>query len=162
MADNADEKDKINIFLAEYRNQSDWQRHNETQRAQLTNTLLVTSAALVAFLPKDRPLTYSDWPIPTFLIILGILGIMVVMKYWERFLFHARIEDAHRIILDSYFPNNLLIKTREDTIKRHNKECQPLFKDKNLKQHWLWIGVFTLIILLGIIFLARAFSSRVP
>ena len=152
----AEDKDRIEILLSDYKDQNDWQRHNENQRAQLASVLLAISAALVTLIPKDRPLTQDDWPIPAFLIGIGVFGILAVMKYWERFVYHVRREDAVRKILDSYFPNNLLIKTRRDVIKEHNKGWRPLFKDRYLMQHWLWEGVFALITLLGVYFLAIA------
>jgi hypothetical protein len=48
-----DDKDKMTFLWNEYKDQNDWQRHNESQRAQLSSILLAISAALVAaFLPK--------------------------------------------------------------------------------------------------------------
>lgn len=153
-----EDKDRIDILLTEYENQNEWQRHNENQRAQLASILLAIFAALVALLPKDKPLTRDDWPAPALLVLIGIFGILAVMKYWERFLYHVRLETAHRNVLNSYFENNLLIRTRDDAIKEHNKGWRPLFKDRHLMQHWLWEGVFALITLLGFYFLARVFS----
>jgi hypothetical protein len=154
----AQDTHRISILLEEYKNQNEWQRHNENQRAQLASILLAISAALVTLLPKDKPLTRDDWPIPALLTIIGVFGILAVMKYWERFVYHVRLERAHRKVLDSYFENHLLIKTREDAIEKHNKGWRPLFKDRHLMQHWLWEGVFALITLLGIYFLARVLS----
>lgn len=154
----AEDKGRIDILLEEYKNQNEWQRHNESQRAQLASILLAISAALVTLLPKDKPLTRNDWPVPALLTIIGIFGILAVMKYWERWVHHARLVTAHRNLLDSYFDNNLLTKTREDTIREHNKGWRPLFKDRHLMQHWLWEGVFALITLLGIYFLARTLA----
>lgn len=152
----ADDKDKITILLTEYNNHGDWQRHNENQRAQLSSILLAISAAIVALIPKDRPLTYNDWPVAAFLIGIGVFGVLAVMKYWERFTYHNQYRRAFRNVLDSYFPDSLLINTRENAIKAHNKKWQPLLEDRGLKQHWLWEGVFTLIALLGFYFLGKA------
>ena len=75
----AEDKDRIEILLSDYKDQNDWQRHNENQRAQLASVLLAISAALVTLIPKDRPLTQDDWPIPAFLIGIGVFGILAVM-----------------------------------------------------------------------------------
>ena len=152
----AEDTDKIEILLSDYKDQNEWQRHNENQRVQLANVLLAISAALVTLLPKDRALTPNDWPIPAFMIGIGIFGVLAVMKYWERFLYHVRREETLRKALDSYFSDNLLTKTRRDAIKEHNKGWYPLLKDRYLMQHWLWEGVFALITLLGIYFLVKA------
>ncbi len=151
----ADDKDKIAILLTEWKDQNDWQRHNENQRAPLVSILLAISAALVAWI-KDKPLTHDDWPIAAFLIGLGVFGLLAIMKYWERYVYHVRREDSLRKELDIYFPKNLLIKAKKEAVKEHNKGARPLLKDRYLMQHWLWEGVFALITLMGIYFLKRA------
>lgn len=154
----SDEKDKIAILLAEYKNQSDWQRHNENQRAQLASILLAISAALITIIPKDRTLTPNDWPIPALLIVIGVFGILAVMKYWERFLNHVRYGAVYRKMLEAYFEDNAVGKSRKKAKEEHNRGWRPLFKDRHLMQHWLWEGVFALIALLGVYFLAKSFS----
>jgi hypothetical protein len=154
----ADDKDRIAILLAEYSNHTEWQRHNENQRAQLTNILLAISAAIITLIPKDRPLTFNDWPVGALLIGIGVFGFLAVMKYWERFLFHVRRTQAIRTVLDSNFSNNWLINARNEAVKKHNKGWRPLLKDKYFKQHWLWEGVFVSITMIGFYFLGKAFQ----
>lgn len=96
--------DQITIIWNEYKDLNEWERHNEDQRAHLSNILLVISAALIALLPKDHPISWHDWPTTAILIVIGVFGILAVIKYWERFNYHLRIELAYRTILDSYFP----------------------------------------------------------
>ena len=168
-----EDKDRATIIWNEYENQNDWQRHNESQRAQLATVLLAISAAIVTLIPKDRPLQYNDWPVPAFLIGIGVFGVLAVMKYWERFSYHLKLETAYRKVLDSYFATigdhphgkeplsdqpNLFIKTREEAISEHDTGWRPFFKDRHLKQHHLWEGVFALITLLGVYLIARALS----
>lgn len=141
------DKDRIEILLSDYKDQNDWQRHNENQRAQIANVLLVISAALLALF-KDK----QGQSIPVFLIIIGIFGFLTIMKYWERFLYHVQREDELRKALDSYFPDKLLSQTRNIAFEKHNKE-RLLLKDKYLKQHLLWAGIFVLIALLGAVLL---------
>lgn len=153
-----DERDRINILLEVYRNQTNWERHNENQRAQLASVLLAISSALITLFPKDRPLTCNDLPIPILLITIGIFGIFAVEKYWERFSFHGNIMHYYHKVLDTYFEDNLLINTYNDAKDKHDEKWKPpIFKDKYLKQHRLWEGVFAVIILLGIFFLIRIF-----
>jgi hypothetical protein len=155
-----DDKDRINILLEEYMVQTNWERHNENQRSQLASVLLAISAALITLFPKDRPLTPNDWSIPVLLIVIGIFGILAVLKYWERFSLHGNIGHHFREVLDTYFEDNLFINTYNNAVQEHDKNGeQPLFKDKYLKQHWLWEGVFVVIILLGIFFLVRVFCQ---
>jgi hypothetical protein len=160
---------KINIIWNEYKEQREWQRHNENQRAQLTSILLSIAAALVAFMPRD--LKRDDWTIPAFLVGIGIFGVLAVMKYWERFVYHAQLVKAYREVIDLYFALDdnqldknqgqkfLFLETREQAIAEHNKCHYPLLKDKYLMEHWLWKGVFMLITLLGIVLLVKALSK---
>ena len=60
MANSTLDQDQITLIWNEYKDQQDWQRHNEGQRANFTNILLILSGALVAFLPNDRALTQND------------------------------------------------------------------------------------------------------
>jgi hypothetical protein len=118
-------------------------------------------------------LTQDDWIIPVFLIVIGLFGILAVMKYWERFMYHVQLERAYRKVLDSYFAvnssglkdedrlsaeKNLFLKTREAAIKTHEKGRLPLLKNRRLMQHWLWEVIFGLITLLGIVLLARVYG----
>ncbi len=168
-----EDSDKATLAWNELRNQQDWERHNESQRAQLSTILLALSAALVALLPKDKPLPlkHDDWLIPAFLIFIGVFGFVAVMKYWERFRYHEHLEDAYRKIVDSYFApdgkplndedrissqRNLFLKTREDAIKEHEKGWLPFPKNRHLMQHRLWQIVFLLIAVLGVFLIVTA------
>ena len=185
-------KDKLTLLWNEYKDQNDWQRHNEAQRAQLSSILLTVSAALVAFLSKDGTLKPDAWPIPCFLIGIGIFGVFVVLKYWERFMHHTRLERAYRCAIDLHFRNGknnaigeeawraieeavkveedqtyknlsaydtklgLFMSTRRVALRAHNSSSTTWLKDPRPMQHWLWIGVFALIGVLGAVLLAKA------
>jgi hypothetical protein len=99
--------DQVNTLLQDYKDQNEWQRHNENQRAQLTNMLLLISAALIAFLAQRGP-TIDDWPMALFLILAGGFGILSVEKYWERFQYHLTRESALRQQIDLSFDQSIL------------------------------------------------------
>lgn len=175
-------RDKLTILWNEYKDQNDWQRHNESQRAQLSSILLAISAALVTLLPKGTPLTKEDWPIPAFLMVIGLFGILAVLKYWERFMRHTGLERAYRNQLDNYLaeksgeelfqvsseedenrtelPEDLtrrgpFLRTRIVATVAHNQSTI-LLKDRFIKQHLLWGVVFGIIAILGAVLLLRA------
>jgi hypothetical protein len=163
------DKDRIAIILKEYENQNDWERHNESQRAQISSFLLAISALIVTFIPRDK-LTINDLPAPILLIMIGIFGILSILKYWERFEYHTDQENAFRNQLDLYFaPDNaqettvkqgealtyLFIETRKEGKDIHEAK-KGLLQDKLLKQHWLWIAVFIVITLLGLYLTVKA------
>jgi hypothetical protein len=95
-----DDKHITTLLWNEFKDQNDWQRHNEAQRATLSTILLSISSALLAFYPKDN----GDWTVPTLLIVIGVFGAVAVIKYWERFMYHVHKERVLRQLLDSYYP----------------------------------------------------------
>jgi hypothetical protein len=93
--------EQITVIWNEYKDEQNWQRHNESQRAALTQILLGIAAALFALFPRE-PIA-GDWLIPIFLIGIGVFGIFVVLKYWERFEYHVMVAREYRRVIDSFF-----------------------------------------------------------
>jgi hypothetical protein len=156
------DKDQMLFIWNEYKDNLDWMRHNESQRAMITQILLGIAAALVALFPEEP--AAGDWRIPAFLIGVGVFGILVVLKYWERFSFHNAQAHHFRRLLDAFFPpvdgepegsEHLFIHTREQGRKDHNKKLFPVLKDPYFMQHGLWVGLFFAIIFFGIELLRR-------
>jgi hypothetical protein len=158
-------KEHLTILWNEYKDQRDWQRHNETQRAQLTNLLLVISAALIAFSRDGGGKSFVPW----FLVGIGCFGLVAVGKYWERFVWHGWQADACCKAMTAYFPKvddskpdskqNLLILANQSGTDRHIKDrSQPgysrwwrcLMKDSCLQQHKLWYFLFIFIAFVGL------------
>ena len=80
-------------------------------------------------------------------------------------MYHSTIDEEYLKALDSYFApkndqskeikttpteNNLLLEIREKAIREHESKPFPLLKDRYIKQHWLWEGIFVIITLLGV------------
>lgn len=162
------DKGLLTIIWNEYKDQNDWQRHNEVQRASLSTILLGVSAALIAFAQRDS----ANWAIPALVSVIGLFGAVAVAKYWERFMFHTHQERAFRKLLDSYFPPvystteeqpaRLLISTRESGKAAHLAEWSSrwwtrLFTDVRMMQHYLWIALFCIIAIIGLVLCVRAF-----
>jgi hypothetical protein len=151
-------KDRATILWNLYKEECDWLRHNETQRGSLTTVLLAVYGGILAFLPKDRPLGHHDWPLPGFMMVLGLVGVLSILKYWERFNFHGHIRRRIRQELDSLVGS--IEQLREQGKADHNAK-RFLLNDNRFMQHWLWIGVHTIAGVLGLWLLCVAlFSSR--
>jgi hypothetical protein len=138
-----------------YKEEGDWMRHNETQRGSLTTILIAVYGALIAFLPKDRPLNATDWPSPALMIILGLVGFLAVLKYWERFMFHTSVSDKFREELESN-------GARTDAVWKQGRakhcESKPWLSDPFM-QHYIWLSLHALVIVVGIIVLVAAFAG---
>jgi hypothetical protein len=154
--------EQITVIWNEYKDEQDWQRHNESQRATLTQILLGIAAALAALFPREP--RAGDWLIPAFLIGIGVFGILVIFKYWERFEYHVVVAREYRKVIDSFFREDngqpegkefLFIATLEAAKAAHGEGWLPLLKESYFRQHWLWIGLFAAITLLGVALLQR-------
>lgn len=165
--DNMNPERRIELFWNEYINHNEWQRHNENQRASLSNILLIISAAIVTYLSQQLPLSGNLIPLISFLTGIGLLGVVAVLKYWERFKYHVRHEEALREVIDDLLrietcsnQNNsqnqpTLASTRKIAATAHAKGLFPLFRDPFLRQHWIWIGIFVFISVLGFCLLVQ-------
>lgn len=153
------EKDKLTILWNLYKDECDWQRHNETQRANLTTVFLAVYAALLAFLPKDRPLYREDWLITAFITGLGIVGALAVLKYWERFMYHVRIGEEYRQQLNKLVNN--VTSTRKQGKHKHEASFFPILRDGCFKQHWLWLTIHLGVATLGGVLLVSAIRNGV-
>ena len=137
------------LLWNEHKEQQDWQRHNETQRSNFVNILLLIAGAIVTFFPKDQAPKPADWPFPATLCLVGVFGFVGVLKYWERFMFHVRIAEQYRLELNRFFerrkdPPQSFTKILDSGVSAHEKGLLPFPKDRHLMQHWLWLGIFFL------------------
>jgi hypothetical protein len=131
-----DQEKRAGLLWSFLKDQFDWMRHNESQRSTLTTIFIAAYGVLVAFLPKDRPLYNQDWASPALMIVLGLVGIVAVFKYWERFSFHIAMSEAFRRELDKCLPG--LDKVWVDGINTHLSDNRIWLKDPKYMQHWLW------------------------
>ena len=149
------DSEKAKIVWEACKNQGDWQRHYEAQRAQITTVLLAIIAAIVTFIPKDRPLTHEDWPVTFVLALIGLFGIVAIIKYRERANYYTQVEAAYREALDSHF-DGLFEQVQKKAQKQHEATVYPWLRESRLMQHWLWGEIFFLVAVLGIVLTADA------
>lgn len=156
----ADANKSIDILWNIRRNESDWERHNETQRATLTALFLAVNTAILGFLPKDRILYEHDWPMPAFMIVIGIVGVLGICKYWERFMYHSECGWQIETELDKSLGDSfrLIQEVRKTANGIHNKKTFFLFRDNTLKQHWIWITLHCFVTLVGVFLLYQSLS----
>jgi len=154
-----DTQEYVSTVWNMFKEECDWQRHNESQRANLTALFLGIATALLAFLPKDRPLYCDDWYIPAFMIVVGFVGALAVWKYWERFEYHGTIRWHLEKALDDRIaqkPEDRIKEIRKNAIDEHDERPPKLFKDRLLKQHWIWVGVHVIVLIFGSVLLSQA------
>src|SRR4026207_1895475 len=87
--------DRSDFLWGMYQEHTTQGRHHESQRASLTNYIIVVAGGLVAFI-ANRDVTKVKWPIATFLIIIGLFGAFFTAKQYERFRFHMVAAGKYR------------------------------------------------------------------
>jgi hypothetical protein len=113
--------------------------HLETQRSTVSNLLVITAAAILAFVTFDRALTIADLPLTVLLVFIGLFGAGFCVKYHERSAQqYERIrvirKDLDRILFDS----SLLIALKKEADVEHAKNF-PRFNDGG-SLSWVWIS----------------------
>jgi hypothetical protein len=75
------------VVLAYWRDHRDQLRQSESQRAVLTNYVLIIVAALSGFIVQQQ-LRQAALPLSALITIIGVFGAITVAKYHERAVYH--------------------------------------------------------------------------
>jgi len=132
------------ILIARYKEERNYTRHHENQRATVTNVIIAMAALTLAFLEKSKePLLQMAASL--FLIGLGVFGAILSRKHYERFRFHniwAREFDRKLREIEP----TLHIEEYE-VIRNQHYEKFPWTGEARL--NWLWTGIHLLIVVIG-------------
>ena len=139
-------KDNTDFLWGMYQEHTTQGRHHETQRASVTNFIIVVAGGILAFI-ANKGVTRDHWILAVFLIIIGIFGALFSAKQYERFRFHMICAGKYRVELE-----NLLTtyygKIREESTNEHEKTFSSFFI--NMRLYYFWICLHLLISILGI------------
>ena len=121
-------------------------RHHETQRASVTNFIIVVAGGLIAFI-ANKDVTKDKWPLAAFLIIVGLFGALFSAKQYERFRFHMVAAGLYREELEKIVGND--VGEIRHKAKAVHKSGFPSLLVK-LRLYYFWIALHLLIMALGI------------
>lgn len=121
-------------------------RHHETQRASVTNFIIVVAGGLVAFI-ANKDVTKDKWPLAAFLIIVGLFGALFSAKQYERFRFHMVAAGLYREELEKIVGGD--VDEIGHKAKGVHKSSFPSLLVK-LRLYYFWIALHLLIMALGI------------
>jgi len=151
--------DKIDVIWLLYKDNVEQGRHHETQRSNVASVLVAVSAGLVALITQDKEVNASDLPLTTFLVVIGLFGILFSAKQYERFSAHMDRAREYRGALESELTDRGT-PTPIAQLKQHadeqSKRAHPVLN--RLSLHWFWILLYFLITCLGGLLTARALS----
>jgi hypothetical protein len=122
--------------LAYWTEHRDQLRQSETQRALLTNYLLVITAALSALISQQRFAT-ATLPLSILITAVGCYGAVAVAKYHERAEYHLlQARALTRVLKDAGALEDL--DALDDFRRRHYRRFPRLHK---IRLHHLWTGL---------------------
>lgn len=124
---------KIDFLLELYNDQWNQARQSEEQRSTIANLVLVLATALIALLNTDKTLEISiNKPlISIFLLLLGVFGIAISAKLYERYNLHTTRARVYRLAVDSIIIQETTpIKNYIDETIKKNEIKDQAKKDK--------------------------------
>lgn len=139
--------DDTDVLLKLYEQEWAQARHIEEQRAAITNLILIISAAVLGLI-SQKGLTPELLPLTLLIIALGIYGVVVTQKLYERHHFCVDRARFWRKRIDELHPNALIEKTKSDSDAFHLTKFPRLEK---LKLHHLWNILHLAIALTGLV-----------
>lgn len=141
------------ILLAMYNEHATHVRHHESQRATIATLSVAVISALIGIATIDESLNLWDVPFTLLVTFFGIFSALFVAKSFERAVFHTERLRGFREELDSVFMGGRLriIKAKSDTRHGRNKKNQILELGRKTRLHVLWVMLFVLITIVGII-----------
>jgi hypothetical protein len=150
MAKDSEKENLKDILLSLIDVQISHIEHYQTQRSTVSNLLIITSAALLAFITFDKSLNSTDLPLTILLALLGPFGFAFCSKYLERGALHYALYEKYRDTLDTEVLDSTLVgDIKKDLDEEHAKEF-PWLKKRIMKISNLWKMFHGLIFALGL------------
>ncbi|MEU5298625.1 hypothetical protein [Streptomyces umbrinus] len=129
----ADKSDLLLHFWLEQRNQA---RQAETQRATMTNIILLVVAAALGFAASHGVDQRSMLLVSIPMVGMGIFGAVISMKYYERYSLHINYAQRLRLQLDQLEPT-LRIMDEWSAARREHYARYPWLH--RMRLHHLWV-----------------------
>ena len=131
--------------LAYWKEHREQLRQSETQRATMTNFVLVVVAALSALIVQQK-FVLATLPLSALVCLLGTYGLLAAAKYYERAAYHlsqARALTSTLVDIGALGPEELLDSART----LHHAQFRRLVR---IRLHTLWLVLHGLVITYGI------------
>jgi hypothetical protein len=128
-------------------------RHQEGQRASVTNLLVVVAAGVTGLITFDGKLDQADTPLALFLTAIALSGSLFSLKLYERFQYERRRAHLYYRRLDALIPDAGLCDIYETNRKEHADTYTRL---SGIRTHHMWLSLHVIIALLGVILTVMA------
>ena len=142
----ADTTDALMGMIEENWNQI---RHSEDQRATITNLIIVVVSVIQGVLTQTG-FTKNVLPLTLLLIILGLYGIVVSAKLYERTQMLVNRARKYRHRLNELLPDAQLELLKKMADEEHFKRF-PVMSQK-IRLSRLWLALHAIIVVLGVVY----------
>lgn len=142
----ADTTDILMSMIEENWNQI---RHSEDQRATITNLIIIIVSVIHGVLTQTG-FTKNVLPLTLFLIILGLYGIVITAKLYERTQMLVNRARKYRHRLNELLPEAHVELLKKAADEEHFKRFPIISKKIRLSR--LWLALHGMIVILGIIY----------
>lgn len=133
-------------YLLEMATQNlEYSRHYENQRQGVANTAIPLTAILLAVVAIDQAVTRLDLIPSLFIVVIGLHGILMSLRYEERFDFHYSRFSVLRNELDKKL--KVSIQTLNQVADREHFAKFP--RVSKLKLRYLWLGLHATVVVMG-------------
>lgn len=142
-------KDKDEYLWNMYNEHNLQARHHEVQRTSISSTIVAVSAGILAFIANGGVQAY-EWPLATFLIIIGLFGAIFSIKQYETTRFHMNLASEYRKKLEEILDpttKNFLSNVRLEYEPKHNRKYWYLLPKARL--YWFYVLLYLIIAYLG-------------
>lgn len=137
--------DNIGALLEMYKEERTHARHHESMRSGVANYLLALTVAILGII-ANLDFRFNTFPLAILLVLLGIYGLLISIKFYERYNFHTSRASDFRRRIDELCPKSKILKMKTIGQKRHSKEFK---KIKNMRLNYLWLFLYIFLIILG-------------
>ncbi|MDK1377242.1 MULTISPECIES: hypothetical protein [unclassified Sinorhizobium] len=139
--------DKKDLLLSMYEEQAAQARQHEELRAKATNLTFIAGSVLISLLFKDGKPIVDQTALAGVLIGVGIFGVLLSLKHYERNRLHVAIARRYRQALEHELSTRDLSLMRE-LGQQDNERKYPWLS--RLRLNWLWSSSCVVFIIVGV------------
>jgi hypothetical protein len=123
-------------------------RHDESQRATVTSSIIAIDTILLGLITFDKLINRFDTPLSILLVILGLFGAAFTLKHYERYSLHVERLRQYRKELDLQFGNNEILRLQNIADELHAKRFPVL---RRYTHHKFWVFLHVLITAIALV-----------
>jgi hypothetical protein len=138
------------FLLAMYSEQVEQARQHENMRANAANIVFGAGAVVAGFLYDNDAPHGEGRMLAIGLILIGVFGVAIVAKHYERNRMHVAVAQEYRAALEERLPGSNVDRLRSQGRRTHKKAYWLL---SELGLNWLWTAASLVFVMAGLHYL---------